>query len=291
MLDNIIDFWEDHKKLCIAIVVVVVLVVVMLVVRNNNLQRKADEEAARALLEQQQANKDALQQDVEEVKEPEDKYQSSLGLDADKWKDERVDVTDSSEEEEEPPPVVKRTPRYAVGARVFGFREVPSYSQDPKDRDCFNRYYGTVTLADFGTFWGSSLTQEDFIGNTCYYVGVAEEDYNPINNIQSVGWLISNFSTLQPNDTVQFTNLHVIGTLSKSHVALLCSYDWYSAYGLQDTLVVFEDISGTLDVDGFKAGDIFEATVFVHNIKILDDVAGERVVVVQYQTYPDDLFE
>ena len=42
MLDNIIDFWEDHKKLCIAIGVVVVLVVVMLVVRNNNLQRKAD---------------------------------------------------------------------------------------------------------------------------------------------------------------------------------------------------------------------------------------------------------
>lgn len=290
MLDNIIDFWEDHKKLCIAIGVVVALVVVMLIVRSNNLKRKADEEAARLALEQQQAMQDALQQDVVEEKEPEDDYQNRLGLDADKWGDERVTVTDK-QDEEPPEPVVKRTPRYEVGARVFGFREVPDFSQDPKDRNCFKRYYGTVTLADFGTFWGSSLTQEDFIGNTCHYVGVAEEDYNPINNIQSVGWLISNFGDLAQNDLVQFTNLHVIGTLSKTHVALLCSYDWYSAYGLQDTVVVFEDISGTLEVNDFKAGDIFEASVFVHNIKVLDDVAGERVVVCQYQTYPDDLFE
>lgn len=291
MLDNIIDFWEDHKRLCIAVGAVVLLIIVLLFVRSSNLKKKADEEAARLAEQQRQEQMDALEKDQVVEEDPKDDYQNRLGLDAEKWGDERVDVKDKDDEEETPPPVVKRTPRYEVSAKVFGFREAPKNSQDPNDRNCFRRYYSEVKLADFGTYWGSDLTQEDFLGNTCHYVGVEEEDYNPINNIQSVGWLISNFSTLAQNDAIKFTNLHVIGTLSDTHVALLCAYDWYSAYGLKDVVVVFEDISDTLEVSDFKAGDIFEATVFVHNVKVLDDVAGQRVVVCQYATYPDDLWE
>lgn len=285
MMDNIIDFWEDHKKLVIGLGVVLVLVIGLLVVRSSNLKKKAAQEEADRLAAMQ-AEQNRLNQDQVEEEEPKDEYKNLLGLDADKWSDERVEVKDS-EEEEPPPPVVKRTPRYPVEVNVFDNTAVPKVNMDgSRCKD----YYDKVSLADFGTYWGSDLTEEDFIGNTRYYVGVAEENYNPLNDLESVGWLITNLSTLQPNDVIQFTNLHVIGSLSKTHVALLCSYDWYSAFGLDDTLVVFEDISKTLNVDDFKDGDIFSATVFVHNIKVVDNVAGKRVLVCEYQTYDEALF-
>lgn len=285
MMDNIIDFWEDHKKLVIGLGVVLVLVIGLLVVRSSNLKKKAAQEEADRLAAMQ-AEQNRLNQDQVEEEEPKDEYQNLLGLDADKWSDERVEVKEP-EDEEPPPPVVKRTPRYPVEVNVFDNTAVPKVNMDgSRCKD----YYDKVSLADFGTYWGSDLTEEDFIGNTRYYVGVAEENYNPLNDLESVGWLITNLSTLQPNDVIQFTNLHVIGSLSKTHVALLCSYDWYSAFGLDDTLVVFEDISKTLNVDDFKDGDIFSATVFVHNIKVVDNVAGKRVLVCEYQTYDEALF-
>lgn len=286
MLDNIIDFWEDHKKLCIAVGAVVVLVIVLLCVRSANLKRKAEEEAARIAYEQRMAELAALEQDQVEEKEPEDEYQNRLGLDADKWTDERVPVKDK-EDEEEPPVVVKRTPRYEVDSAVFGHTDVPNRGMDGSS---FKGYYEKVNLADFGTFWGSSLTADDFLGNTRYFVGVAEENYDPLNNLESSGWLITNLESLQPNDAIEFTNLHIIGSLSKSHVAVLCMYDWYSAFGLDDTLIVFEDISRTLETSEYNEGDIFSATVFVHNIKVLDDVAGKRVIVCEYATYPEELY-
>lgn len=284
MKDEILDFWEDHRKLCIVIILVIVLVIALFAIRNSNMKKKAAAEAEAARIAAEQA---ALAQDQVPIEEPKDDYQNMLGLDADKWRDERVTVKPDENKPDETPVVVKRTPRYPVDVNVFSHTEVPKKNMDGSS--CKD-YYNKVTLADFGTYWGTALTAEDFAGNTRYFVGVAEENYNPLNNLESSGWLISHLSELKPNDVIQFTNLHVIGSLSRTHVALLCSYDWYSAFGLDDTLIVFEDISKTLDLNGFKDGDIFSATVFVHNIKVVNNVAGKRVIVCEYATYDESLY-
>ena len=104
-------------------------------------------------------------------------------------------------------------------------------------------------------------------------------------DLQSVGWLIQNLSSLSEETAIKFTNLHVIGSLSATHTAVLCSYDWYSVFGLKDTLVMFEDISGTLDASAFTDGAVFSATVFAHNVKVVENVNGQRVVCVQYSTF------
>lgn len=282
MLDNLLDFWEDHRKLCIVLIVVVVLVVAMFVVRGINMANKPGDE----VMEQTPPPQSGLDQDRVEESEPGDDYRNQLGLDADKWTDGRVQVTDEVDETPEPTQA-RRTPRYFTEANVFAFRAVPEINQDgSRCKD----YYNKVKLADFGTFWGDKLTAEDFLGSRRIFVGVEEKEYSSINNLQSVGWLISNLDTLAPNDAIQFTNLHVIGHLSSTHVAMLCSYDWYSVHGMDDTLVVFEDISGTLKTSDFKEGDIFNALVFVHNIKVMDDVAGQRVVVCEFAVYDEDLY-
>lgn len=280
MLDNLLDFWEDHRKLCIGIIAAVVLVALLLIIRAVNAGKNKDNDV-------DLPPQSGLTQDVVDEKEPGSDYQNLLGLDANKWNDERVDVKDPVDEEPPAPPV-RRTPRYPVDVNVFANTAVPEKNQDGSS--C-KAYFAKVNLADFGTYWGSDLTAEDFLGNTRYFVGVAEEEYNPINSLESAGWLISHLSELEPNDVIQFTNLHVIGSLSQSHVALLCSYDWYSVFGMDDTLIVFEDISRTLETSDFKDGDIFSATVFVHNIKVMDNVAGQRVIVCEYATYAEELYE
>ena len=147
-------------------------------------------------------------------------------------------------------------------------------------------YQKSVSLNDFGSHWGTSLTEDDFKGGDFYMVGVEQNPDDTLRgDLQSTGWLIDNLDKMNDNDAIKFTNLHVIGDLSQSHVALLCSYDWYSAFGLKDTVVVFEDISNTLNVKDFKDGDIFSATVFRHNIKVVPNVHGQRVIVVQYAVF------
>ena len=116
-------------------------------------------------------------------------------------------------------------------------------------------------------------------------IGVDQDYYDfEKGDLQSVGWLISNIDSIEDNTAVKFTNLHVIGSLSDDHVALLCCYDWYSAFGIKDTLVVLEDISGTLKTSDFKEGDIFSATVYGHNIKV-EKVNGQNVVCAEFATF------
>lgn len=283
-MDALLDFWEDHRKLCIVIIVVVVLVIAMFVVRAINMANKEPEDPGVA--DYVPTQQPGLDQDKVVESEPGSEYHNQLGHDADKWTDGRVQVTEKPEETPEPTPT-RRTPRYPIAVEVFGNTVVPTRNQDGSScKDYFSR----VKLADFGTLWGTALTADDFKGNTRIYVGVAEKEYSPINNLESSGWLITHLDELQPNDVIQFTNLHVIGSLSSTHVALLCSYDWYSAFGMKDTLIVFEDMSGTLDTKDFHEGDIFSATVFVHNIKVMSNVQGQRVIVCQYATYDEDLY-
>ena len=224
-----------------------------------------------------------LQQDVVVTQPHKSEYQASLGLEGDKNKDGRVDVGEPTKAPIVTEVPIQTEPTYDTDIKIWGWTKVPNRNQDGSS--CKN-YQSKVTLFDFGTYWGDYLTDEDFKGNERYLVGVEQNPDDRVKgDCESVGWLIQNLADLQPNDAIKFTNLHVIGSLSDTHVALLCSYDWYSAFGLDDTLVVFEDISSTLEVSDFKDGDIFSATVFAHNVKILEDVKGQRVVVVQYNIF------
>ena len=283
--DNILDFIEDHRVLCIIGIVLVIVVCILFGVRSSNLKKKEAAELAQmqaeALAEAQSQN--VLEQDVEEEKVPENKYQNSLGLDADRNKDERIEIVEQEPEPIIPVNPVQTKPTYDTVVTIFDHTSVPKRNQDGSS--C-KAYHNKVKLSDFGTSWGSELTEDDLKGGNFYMVGVEQNpDDVLMGDLQSTGWLISNFDNLNDNDAIKFTNLHVIGSLSTSHVALLCSYDWYSAFGMDDTLVVFEDISDTLRTSDFIDGDIFSATVFKHNIKILDDVKGQRVIVVQYATF------
>ena len=283
--DNILDFIEDHRVLCIIGIVVVIIICILFGIRSNNLKKKEAEELAQmqaqALAEAQ--SQSSLEQDVEEEKVPENKYQNSLGLDANKNKDERIEIV-----EQEPEPIitvspVQTKPTYDTVVTIFDHTDVPKRNMDGSS--C-KAYQSKVKLADFGTYWGTELTEDDLKGGDFYMVGVEQNpDDILMGDLQSTGWLISNFNNLNDNDAIKFTNLHVIGSLSTSHVALLCSYDWYSAFGMDDTLVVFEDISDTLKVSDFSDGDIFSATVYKHNIQILDNVKGQRVIVVQFAVF------
>lgn len=275
------DFFEDHKKLCIVLAVVLVLIIIMFAIRSHNLKNKANAEESVPQSTQTTASTQ-IKQDEEVKKEPENKYKNSLGLDADKDKDERITVEVETEAPPEPTEPVQTDPTYTPVVTIYDHTVVPKKNMDGSS--C-KAYQSSVKLADFGTFWGSSLTDKDFKGGDFYMVGVTQNPDDTIKgDLESTGWLIDNLDSLSDNDAIKFTNLHVIGSLSDTHTALLCSYDWYSAFGLKDTLVVFEDISNTLSPSDFNDGDIFSALVFKHNIKV-EKVKNQRVIVVEYATF------
>lgn len=270
-----------NKKLIIVLGVLAVLVIAMFAIRAHNLSKRNAEAPPE---ETQNAPVDVgqLEQDVQEEQKPEGSYASSLGLGTGEG-DGRVEVKDPEPESEEPTEVPEPEAKYDTVVTIFDHTEVPNRNMDGSS--CKD-YLSSVTLNDFGTFWGTQLTDADFEGGDFYMVGVEQNPDDTLRgDLQSTGWLIDNLGRMNDNDAISFRNLHVIGDLSQSHVAMLCSYDWYSAYGMRDTLVVFEDISGVLDPKDFKAGDIFSATVFAHNIKVLSNVHGQRVIVVQYAVF------
>ena len=279
-----------HKGLIIGGGILLVFVIFILIAAKNKANQKkeeAEQQSASTEYVAENSTESGTMANVEPTTEVKDSYKQQLGI-GNEDKDQRVKV-DRDEPTEAPTEEPKQTePTYAVATKVFNHTEVPKVNMDgSRCKD----YYAKVKLSDFGTFWGTSLTQEDFIGHKKYLVGVEQDNVTAEKgDLQSVGWLIDNLNAekFQANDCIKFTNLHVIGALASDHVALLCSYDWYSAFGLDDTLVVFEDISGTLKPSDFTDGDVFSATVFVHNCKVLPSVAGKRVVVVEYALYDLD---
>lgn len=274
MSDEVLDWIEDHRGLIIGLVVVVIIIGIMFGIRTYNLSKKSTEQVDN----NQQQQQVVTQYTQEPVVTEEPSYESSL---ANRVEDKKKDSTKKNKVEKEE--VVKEiVPNIEVSCNVFTKTRVPNRNVDGSS--C-KSYLNGVTLADFDTFWGDKLDVNDMKSETKYLVGVDQDDIDvEIADLQSVGWLISNFNKLKKHDAIKFTNLHVIGKLSDDHVAVLCSYDWYSVFGMKDTLVVFEDISGTLKKKDFKAGAVFSATVFVHNMKVVK-VNGQNVVCVQYNTY------
>ena len=289
MKDTILDFIEAHRKLVIAGVIILVLVIAGVLIRSHNLKQKA-------LLEEEQrieaeiasssaiATGSALKQDVEPAREPENKYRQSLGLDVDKDSDGRIQVapTPVAVEPATKPAVEPLKPKYIPEVIVFDHTVVPERNMDGSS--C-KAYQSGVSIKDFEGFRGSPLTKADMKADKLQLVGVKQnpKDFEK-GDLESTGWLIANLDKIPKNKPVKFTNLHVIGSLSKKKVALLCSYDWYSAFGLKDTLVYFEDISGTLSPDTFEDGDIFSAIVYRHNISTVT-ANGQKVLVVKYATF------
>jgi len=288
MRDSILDFIEDHRILVIVGIVVVILVGILFGIRTVNGKKKAERESLAAVAASEEASRAeeesiaaSLAQDQTEEVKPTSEYIASLGLGKGNKEDERVEVTTEAETEPETT-APERKAKYPPTVDIFDWTAVPKKNMDGSS--C-KAYQSKVKLADFGTFWGTALTEDDFNCEKRILVGV---DQNPDDfqkgDLQSEGWLIQHMGEIADNDCVRFTNLHVIGSLSDDHVALLCSYDWYSAFGLKDTLVVFEDISGTLKTSDFKDGDVFSASVYGHNLKV-EKVGGYNVVCAQYAVF------
>ena len=226
---------------------------------------------------------EAPTEDYEDVEQDDTQYEIGMGLEAERNKDGRVTVKEPEPEPEPKKKKVQKDPTYATNVIVFDHTVVPERNVDGSS--C-KAYLNSVTLNSFGTYWGTDLTAKDFKGGKLTLVGVEQNPDDKVKgyDLQSTGWLIHHLGEMKASDAIKFTNLHVIGHMSASHVAMLCSYDWYSAFGLQDTLVVFEDISGTLKISDFNDGDIFSAMTYAHNVRIMN-VNGFNVVVIQYNTF------
>lgn len=284
MKDKLIDFIENHRILSRFILIVIVFFLIILCMRFYVRGHKKPSDGSNQTSSLVEQEGQALEEENETETSTKEKptYDNSLGLDTDKG-DGRITVAEPTESTKPTKaPVIK--PSYPVTVSIYDKTQVPARNVDGSS--CTG-YLNSVVLRDFGTYWGSDLTVEDFYSKKIVYVGV-DQDPNDTQkeDLQSVGWLIENLDSLSSETAIKFTNLHVIGNLSTTHVAILCSYDWYSAFGLDDTLVVFEDISGTLKLENFSSGDIFSATVFRHNVKSVN-VNGKRVIVVQYNIYKD----
>lgn len=224
----------------------------------------------------------------EETSEPESSYKSSLKQrtvikrDESKVREQKKKEEEERKRKEEEEKNKKLVPNIEVSCKVFAQTQVPNVNVDGSS--C-KAYQSGVSLEDFGSFWGTKLGDDDKKSKTKILVGVSQDNIDAeLEDLQSVGWLINKVGVLSQDTAIKFTNLHVIGSLATDHVAVLCSYDWYSAYGLKDTLVVFEDISGTLKPEDFNDGAVFSATAFIHNMKV-ETVNGQDVLCVEYADY------
>ena len=289
MSDKFYDFVENHRTLIKVGIVVIVLLVIVLVIRGVNMSRKAKEEAEQASREAEMQAQlppiEDLTQPTEEPSEqaqPSETYDPSLGLHQDSG---RVDYTGPTEEPEstEPPTPVVKTPRWDADVKVWGNSPMPDKAPNG---DSFANYAKNAELKDFGAMpWGTKLTEDDFNATQKILVG---EDQEPgaaeYGDILSYGTLMNNLDGYSDNTCIKFTKMLVMSSLSEDHVALLCSYSWYSAFGLEDVLLFFEDTTGTLSVSDFAQGDEVSAVVFRHNVKV-DKVGKYRVLNVQYSNF------
>lgn len=266
-MDDIIDFIEDHKGLCITIAIVVILLIIGLCIRSHNLKNvaKLNEDIADTV------EVTEIETEEEEPTTEAPKFVSDVGL------------REEEETEEETEPVdpdslmYKEEESLGVFCKVIGHTVVPITNVDGSS--C-KKYLNSISVSDFDMYFGSPLTEEDMKASSYILIGT-ESDKN--GDLQSTGWLIANLKDLDGNIPLYFSNLHIIGSLSNERTVLLCSYDWYSAFGLKDTLVLLEDISGTLNRSDYIDGDIISTVIWAKNIKI-ENVKGQNVVHIEYAT-------
>lgn len=282
------EFIEEHTKLCIVLGVLLVLFIALFIWRqvriaNGSFKSGDDKEVVEQNTEQQEVPQNtSIQEDV--VENPESSYTASLGINKDKG-DGRVTVKPKEEEPETETEVEDTTPNYPTELLIFDHTGVPKTNVDGSS---YQDYLKNLTVNDFDTDFGSRLTKKDRKTKKRVLVGVEQnkDDYVK-GDLQSVGWLINNLAYLDDNTAIKFTNLHLIDNIDTDGVALFCSYDWYSAFGLKDTMVLLVDNSGTLKASDFEDGDIFSVTVYAHNVKV-ERVNGYNVVCLQYEVFDEN---
>lgn len=297
MHDKLVDFIEKHRILTFILIFFILFFLILCVLRAVNMSKKnKDVNTFDTVTSEEYSESDVTSEDEEEIDDEEEQseYQSELSITARQEEEEKekeearlAELEKRRQAEEEQKRVAKARknmkPTYGDEVICWDSDGVPDLMVDGSS--C-KAYYKGVSISDFGSMWGKKLTNDDKFTTDFCMIGV---DQNPKDVIvgrdnQSLGWLVSNYSKLSEHTAIKFTDLNTIGSLSKSHVALLCSYDWYSAFGMENTLVFFEDISDTLKKSNFKSGTIFSAVVYKHNVKI-KNVNGQTVVCVQYNTF------
>ena len=245
------DFIKKHKVLFIVIGVVLAIFIVMCIIRTVNLFKKANEPAPEV---SQIVPETPIEEEEQETEQSD--YQSSLSIKAKEEEskkeeaekrlaEKRAEEERKKQEEEAKKAAEAAEPTYGDDVKIWSSDGVPEIMEDGRS---IKQYLAEVSLADFGSKWGSALNNEDKLTEDFYMVGVDQnpDDYVKGVQNQSFGWLIDNLNGLPKNGAIKFTDLNVVGSLASDHVALLCCYNWYSVWGLKETMMVFEDISGTL---------------------------------------------
>lgn len=293
------DFIKEHKKLLITLGVLFVVIVCAFTIRTINLNKKAEQKAQEEQQKQaqeQQAQTEQVEEQSDEEDEEVSEYQSSLSI---KAKEEQSKTEEARKRLEEKKAEKERKEQEEKAKKAAEIAE-PTYGSEVKiwekgkdtvpermdDGSSIKNYYSSISLSDFGSMWGSKLTQEDKLTENFYMVGVDQnpDDYVKGVQLQSFGWLIENLNSLPKNSAIKFADLHVVGSLADDHMAILACYNWYSVWGMKETLMVFEDMSGTLNPADFQPGDVFSALIYAHNIKI-EKVNGQTVICVQYDKF------
>lgn len=289
------SFIQKHKVLVIVLTVIAILIVICLIIRAKNMSNKTSEEESSVAEEvSDQVNVSSNNDAINDTTTKQSDYQSSLSIKAQEEKKKQDEIAKKkaeqeeeerkkAEEEAERKEQENREPTYGDAVVVWGSDGVPDKMEDGRS---IKDYLSKVSLSDFGSKWGDALTLEDKFTEDIYMVGVDQNPNDTLKGVQnqSFGWLIDNIDNLPDNGAIKFTDLNVVGSLADDHVALLCCYNWYSVWGLKETMLVFEDISGTLSTDDFKSGDIFSAYIYKHNVKVTD-VNGQTVICVQYNKF------
>lgn len=281
------DFISEHKKLTIIVAIILVLFIVLIVWRqirisNGSFKSSNNTEKVEQNTESTQIQQNtSIQKDTEE--NPESSYTASLGINKDKG-DGRVEVKEPDTQEETEDTEIESEPNYPTDILVFDHTGVPKKNVDGSS---YQDYLKDITIADFDTSFGKKLNSKDKDTKKRILVGVEQnkDDYVK-GDLQSVGWLINNIDSIKGNTAIKFTNLHIIDNIDDDGIGLFCSYDWYSAFGLKDTMVLLIDKSGTLKSSDFKNGDIFSVTVYAHNVKV-ERVKGYNVVCLRYETFDE----
>lgn len=279
------------KKVVIVLGVIVALLIVGIVIRSINMSKKKEAETQQEVTEQQQVD-ETTSKSSDSSKSQE--FESSLTASAKEEEREKEEVEQrkkekeeaeekAAKEEEERLKAEKAKPTYGDALKIWSSDGVPEIMEDGRS---IKQYFKETSISDFGSSWGTALDNKDKLTESFYMVGVDQNPDDFVKGVQSqsFGWLISHLGGIDKNSAIKFTDLNVVDSYSSDHVAMLCCYNWYSIWGLKETMMFFEDVSGTLKPSDFSPGTIFSAIIYAHNIKVVD-VNGQTVICVQYNTF------
>lgn len=287
------------KKLLLVLLALGIAVAMLFGVRSHNLKIKKQKEAKAKTeaVAKAKAEKEA-EAEAEAKKKAETTFKPELVEDDDDDISKHiVEITDEVREkqakkdkkaEEKAKLDAQTEPNFPTDLRVWDSITVPEYTKDGRRWDS---YADTFSLSDFPSKWGTQLTHDDIIAKKRLVIGTddVEEGHRikgaePLSTQELFASSKSFKKYIKKHEAVTFTDLKCVKSLSDDHVALLCTYEWYSVYGFNDEMVIFEDISDTLRVGDIKPGDTFSFTAYGQNISH-KKFNGNNILLVQYDTF------